>query len=476
MAIRPLSPGLTITSNDVTAALTPQAVADKLGDNFAEGDLLKVSGTNIVTALPTDIRAEWSEGLSAGAVYVKDSTQNSLIPSGMTVTTEEVRVNKTINAKKIKAAEKTIEIGPGVSIGGSGGEIIIHDSTYDPERHYYMPRKHIGISDNTGTAGAYTLGRIVGTFSEIVGQPLDALLSTDPSAATPNNTDPNKIQFITTITGTTDFLSKKYFFKSPSVTTGIRMIVRLNSSTGPIVFESEPTFTWEEGTGITSLVWDGINANTRTVLDLQENPQLFRVGQTIHVSIEKFGGQVVLYGGLVGGHFIPYFSRERADVTLDPVVATGIETVTTNYVMPENYWYDTIFADATSGPIQITLPSAVQTASNLANGVPINVIKIDSTNNAVTVVPFSGQTLNKTVALEKKDQYVEIWSNGTNPVAFIPSTEQKIESSTGFLIDGGTSTGLQQTTFDGGNAFSTFDFTVDPKGSDNTTRFFVRTV
>ena len=95
-----------------------------------------------------------------------------------------------------------------------------------------------------------------------------------------------------------------------------------------------------------------------------------------------------------------------------PQVRGGFTSVT---IITNNYTIETginlILADATSGPITVTLPDAVTN-----NGMSNAVVKIDSSANAVTVDGAGAQTINgsATHSLPTQWDYVVVTSDGSN--------------------------------------------------------------
>jgi hypothetical protein len=87
-----------------------------------------------------------------------------------------------------------------------------------------------------------------------------------------------------------------------------------------------------------------------------------------------------------------------------PVVGTyqgTTRTITSSYTV--NQWNDeVILADATAGPLTITLPSASDA------GVRLSIKKIDSSANAVTVSPASGQTIEGAASVSLTTQYAGV--------------------------------------------------------------------
>jgi len=103
----------------------------------------------------------------------------------------------------------------------------------------------------------------------------------------------------------------------------------------------------------------------------------------------------------------------RAIITNDDLVTKAfirnMASVSANYTVPD--WGYHVDVDASGGARTITLPSAVNNAAGL-----IEVRKTDSSANAVTVVPASGQYINGASSFVLYSQYdsVSLRSDGTN--------------------------------------------------------------
>ena len=325
---------------------------------------------------------------------------------------DEGEILNTLSARKLRSAEKSIELGDSLSIGAAGGEVLYHDDTGAADADFFAPRKRVDIIGLAGTVGAFTQGRIVNAFATNVVQSVFTLRSDDITAATTNNDDATKVKFIRTTPAGEDFIVKEFRFRFDTVQTGIRLVIRRGTATGKVVFSSEETFIWEKDEGITSIVYAGSPA-TETVLDLTENPTLLEANTAYHFTIESFGKTLVMLGTLVSGEYEPYQARVQGDALVDPVVALGHQPITANLIMPESDWYSNVIANATSGNIQITLPSA-SAGTNL--GLPIYINKTDSSANTVTIVPFAGQTINgaANIILNNQNDSVILISDGTN--------------------------------------------------------------
>ena len=322
-------------------------------------------------------------------------------------------VTNELSAKKLKTAEPSVGLGSGLKVGAAGGEVIYTDSTTPTETKHFGPRKQVDISGGTGTGNNFTIGRSVLAFSDVVVQPGFALRSDDPTAQIGENAfDINNVEFLLTTDPGEDFVVRKYRFRFDTVETGLRFVVRKDNRTNTPIFASTEDFLWDLGEGFTSQIYDG-TPSSETILDLEENPQMLRANTLYHITLEKFEGAVVSLGAIVGSEFITYFSRETFDALVDPVVATGVLNVASNLAMDESSWYTLVFIDATAGPVNLTLPSAT---AGVFSGLPMYVIRIDSTANAVNVLPFAGQDVNGESSRPLSQQYsaIALVSDGAN--------------------------------------------------------------
>jgi hypothetical protein len=99
----------------------------------------------------------------------------------------------------------------------------------------------------------------------------------------------------------------------------------------------------------------------------------------------------------------------NSDIFINGALATKITTITANTTL--NNTYHIILANASSGAITITLPSAPN-----CTGRQYIIKKIDSSTNAVIIMPQSGQTIDgqSSINLTTQNDLRRIVSSGTN--------------------------------------------------------------
>lgn len=85
-------------------------------------------------------------------------------------------------------------------------------------------------------------------------------------------------------------------------------------------------------------------------------------------------------------------------------------TVTANATLTDISGLVTILADATSGNITVTLPTAV------SNNAAFNVKKIDTSTNTVTIEAYSTETIDGAlnVTIYDDDDFVQVQSDNSN--------------------------------------------------------------
>jgi len=97
------------------------------------------------------------------------------------------------------------------------------------------------------------------------------------------------------------------------------------------------------------------------------------------------------------------------DTIINGAFSTKVTTITANTTLDNTY--HVVLADATNGVITITLPSA-----STCSGRQYVIKKIDSSTNAVTITPQTGQTIDgqTNISITSQNDLRRIVSNGTN--------------------------------------------------------------
>lgn len=97
------------------------------------------------------------------------------------------------------------------------------------------------------------------------------------------------------------------------------------------------------------------------------------------------------------------------DAIINGAFSTKVDTITAATTL--NNTYHIVLADASSNAIKITLPSA-----SICAGRQYIIKKIDSSANAVTIIPQSGQTIDgqTSISITAQNDLRRIVSNGAN--------------------------------------------------------------
>lgn len=336
------------------------------------------------------------------------SNGGQLIESSLVEDATLISTTKDFYANTITTAQASVKIGPALTISSGGGEMLQKSQITEELEYSILPSKiynHI-----TGTSDQLTTGKALSEYLQIVLYPDFTLRSDDPTATIPPNNVSGKVTSL--FPAIEDRWITEFRYRFATAQTGVRKIARVGSSTGPIVFESESIQSYEAGEGVTTLVYDG-TPETETVFDFTDSPWVTYAGQTYHITFESSQGDVVMFGGIIGGEFKPYTDRDVSILLDDPVVAHSVYFKDEDFDMADIPWHSTVVMDTTSGNKTVTLPTAVGLK---AQGMFIFVTKSDNTGNSVIVHPFSGQTIDGVteIVIEFPNKSAVFFSNGLN--------------------------------------------------------------
>jgi hypothetical protein len=132
-----------------------------------------------------------------------------------------------------------------------------------------------------------------------------------------------------------------------------------------------------------------------------------------------------LWGGYLNENF------DTLDGLLKTASDTTVLTKTSNYTVTSSDRNSLIEVNATTGSLEITLPSA----ATLENGFVVSIKKIDSTTNTVTIDPVGSETIDgqTTVVLANQYDTINLVSNGVNWLILAKNIVQSVESNGRFL-------------------------------------------
>jgi hypothetical protein len=372
-------------------------VSVEVPDSIGGVGNLRFSG-NVIGALENN--------LIDGIFPIYNATTRKLKNSSMIENANEIEATK-----KIKAKNKTIQLGEVATLGASGGEVIMGSIATGVQKHYILPKKE--VDKTSGTGSNFTLGRSVGAYSEFTLQPNSGILSDSVAGMVGTNTVAGKCRFFITV-GSDDLAVQKITGRFDSAQNGVRMVVRLTDVNGIIVHQTHTDFEYQQNIGYNVPAYAGSPATEFSFI-FEEADLFGNKNTTYHVTIESNMGNVVVQGDVSAGEFVPYRRSVLAVVVDDPVVAQSVTITSSDLVMTASDWYTLVEMDSNGGNRTVTLPTAL---GLLAKGMPIQVVKTDSSANTVTVLPFAGQTINgaANVVLSNQNDSIILMSNGTSSV------------------------------------------------------------